>query len=90
MPFSDAKTPPEDVFERFLAIVERPENRPVLLHCEQGFHRTGILAAAYRIRCCGWPIDRALEEMRALGFDPHESKRRGLYDALLCWATPTD
>jgi protein tyrosine/serine phosphatase len=86
MPFSDAASPPGDVFDRFLALVARPQRRPVLVHCEQGFHRTGILCAAYRIRACGWPVERALEEMRAFGFDFERPKRRPLLDALRAWA----
>jgi uncharacterized protein (TIGR01244 family) len=86
MPFSDAATPPADVFERFLALVAQPERCPVLVHCEQGYHRTGILCAAYRLRVCGWPLDSVLAEMRAAGFDFDRPKRRPLYDALLTWA----
>jgi protein tyrosine/serine phosphatase len=86
MPFSDAATPPADVFARFLAVVADPARRPVLVHCEQGFHRTGILCAAYRIAACGWPLERALEEMRAGGFDFERAKRRLLLDALRGWA----
>ena len=86
MPFSDAATPPADVFERFLTLVAEPTRRPVLVHCEQGFHRTGILCAAYRIRACGWALEQALEEMRAYGFDFERAKRRPLLDALRVWA----
>lgn len=86
MPFSDAATPPAQVFDRFLAIVAQPERRPVLVHCEQGFHRTGILCAAYRIRVCGWTIEQALDEMRSFGFDSERPKRRPLLDALRAWA----
>lgn len=87
MPFSDAATPPADVFERFLTLVAEPTRRPVLVHCEQGFHRTGILCAAYRIRACGWALEQALEEMRAYGFDFERAKRRPLLEALRVWAT---
>lgn len=87
MPFSDAATPPADVFARFLDILEQQGRRPVLVHCEQGFHRTGLLCAAYRIRLCHWPLDRALDEMRHFGFDFDRLKRRPLLDALLAWAT---
>lgn len=90
MPFSDAAVPPADVFDRFLAIMEQPDRRPVLVHCEQGFHRTGILVAAYRVRVCNWPLEHALEEMRAFGFDFDRPKRRPLLDALSGWATPSD
>ncbi|MCK4340545.1 MAG: dual specificity protein phosphatase family protein [Phycisphaerae bacterium] len=88
MPFSDAAAPPPDVFDRFLTLVQQPERRPVLVHCEQGFHRSGILCAAYRIRVGGWPIERAVEEMRAHGFDSERAKRQPLLDALIAWARP--
>jgi len=86
MPFSDAAVPPADVFNRFLDIVRQPANHPVLLHCEQGFHRTGILCAAYRIRVDQWPIDKVVDEMRSYGFDIDRPKRRPLLNALLRWA----
>lgn len=85
MPFSDAAAPPANVFDRFLEIVRQPARCPVLVHCEQGFHRTGILCAAYRLRVCNWPLERALEEMRACGFDFERPKRRPLLDALRAW-----
>jgi protein tyrosine/serine phosphatase len=86
MPFSDKSLPPADVFERFVQIVRDPARQPVLVHCEQGFHRTGILCAAYRIAVCGWTLERALEEMRVGGFDPSDEKRRALREALIEWA----
>ena len=62
VPFSDADLPPADVFERFLTILRDPARLPVLVHCEQGFHRTGILVAAYRIGMQGWPLEGAMAE----------------------------
>ena len=85
MPFSDAATPPADVIDRFLAIVREPANRPVLVHCEQGFHRTGILAAAYRISAEGWPLERAIAEMERMGFQMDRAKRMPLVEALREW-----
>jgi protein tyrosine/serine phosphatase len=86
MPFSDARTPPADVFERFLSILRDPSNHPVLVHCEQGFHRTGILVAAYRMGVQGWALEQAREEMVGSGFEIHATKRRTLVDALEAWA----
>lgn len=86
MPFSDKSRPPADIFVRFLEIIRNPVNRPVLVHCEQGFHRTGILAAAFRIGVQGWSVERALEEMARLGFEPRE-KRQSLRQALMDWAS---
>ncbi|MBU0640421.1 MAG: tyrosine-protein phosphatase [Planctomycetes bacterium] len=86
IPFSDAQVPPADVFDRFIELVRRPENQPLLVHCEQGYHRTGILCAAYRVALGGWPLPRALDEMRDAGFELRHGKRRPLYDALCTWA----
>lgn len=86
LPFSDVSAAPQEVFDRFLRVVEDPAARPVLLHCEQGFHRTGILVAAYRVRLCGWSVDRAVQEMNAAGFETANPKRRPVLEAFLQWA----
>lgn len=87
LPFSDAASPPADVFERFLAIVRDEAARPVLVHCEQGFHRTGVLCAAHRVAVEGWSLETALAEMERLGYEIGRAKRRPLLDALRAWAT---
>ena len=84
MPFSDSRSFSEELFDRFLRIVEDKENRPVLVHCEQGFHRTGVLVAAYRIAHCGWSFEKALKEMQAGGFELRQ-KRAPLIKALQAW-----
>jgi protein tyrosine/serine phosphatase len=90
MPFSDKSLPPADVFDRFLAVLRDPARRPVLVHCEQGFHRTGILVAAYRIGVLGWPVERAVAEMEESGFEAANPKRQSLRDALLNWAARSE
>lgn len=89
MPFSDAAAPPAEVFDRFLSIVRDPARRPVLVHCEQGFHRTGVLCASYRVVVGGWTLERALAEMAALGFELERDKRRPLLDALQAYLAAT-
>ncbi len=56
--------------EEFLAVMDDPNNYPVLLHCHAGLHRTGVLAAIYRMEYQGWTAERAWQEMRAHGFGP--------------------
>lgn len=89
MPFSDSDSADAEIFERFLRIVADPANYPVLVHCEQGLHRTGVLSAAYRVAVQRWPIDRALRELDRLGYDVERAKRRPLLDAFLDWARTT-
>lgn len=86
MPFSDKAAPPRDVFDRFVAVLRDSSSHPVLVHCEQGFHRTGVLCAAYRMACEGWPLDRALDELETLGFETGREKRRPLLEAFREWA----
>ncbi len=86
LPFSDSSAAPAWVFEQFLDVVRQPECRPVLVHCEQGFHRSGLLCAAYRVRCSGWPLEQAIEEMETYGFQLGRAKRRPLLDAFFQWA----
>lgn len=86
LPFSDEDAPPPHVFDRFVDIVRDPVHHPVLVHCEQGFHRTGILCGAYRIALQQWTLAQALDEMQALGFEAGRAKRMPLLDAFRTWA----
>lgn len=90
LPFSDAATPPAEVFDRFLAIARSSQHWPVLVHCEQGFHRTGVLCAAYRVRVGGWAVEQALEELQRLGFELHRAKRQPLLEALRAYLSAAE
>jgi protein tyrosine/serine phosphatase len=57
-----------EVIEEFLAVMDDPANYPVLLHCRAGLHRTGCLAAVYRMEYEGWTPYQAIAEMKANGF----------------------
>jgi protein tyrosine/serine phosphatase len=54
--------------DQFLAIMDDPANYPVLIHCKAGLHRTGVMAAVYRMEYQGWTPEAALYELRAHGF----------------------
>ena len=54
---------------RFLSVVSDSSQRPVFIHCRRGKDRTGAMSAIYRIQAGGWPKDKALREMLALGFN---------------------
>ena len=60
---------PDDQVSAFFQCVDDPENRPVLVHCAAGRHRTGYLCALYRIERQGWTVQKAVEEMLSFGFD---------------------
>lgn len=57
--------------DRFLALLDDPSSYPVLLHCKAGLHRTGVLAAVYRMEYQGWSREQAWWELRENGFGDH-------------------
>ncbi len=54
--------------DEFLAVMDDERNYPVLFHCRAGLHRTGCLAAVYRMEYQGWTPEEAWHELRAHGF----------------------
>lgn len=55
-------------FEAFFQLMDDPTNYPVVLHCAGGKHRTGSLAALYRLEYDRWSIEKTLAEMYAFDF----------------------
>ena len=58
----DADLPTDKQLKLFLDTVNNPANQPVLVHCEYGRSRTGVMVAAYRIKSSGWSAEKAIEE----------------------------
>ena len=63
--------PEEEDAVRFLQIVTDPAKTPVLVHCQHGADRTGIMVALYRVAVEGWAKEVALCEMTQGGFGFH-------------------
>jgi tyrosine-protein phosphatase SIW14 len=59
--------------EEFLRIMDNPGNYPVLIHCQAGLHRTGVLVALYRMEYEGWSVSRAMRELKGSGFGEYYS-----------------
>jgi protein tyrosine phosphatase (PTP) superfamily phosphohydrolase (DUF442 family) len=55
---------------KFLAIVAKPANQPVFVHCRQGADRTGTLVGIFRIMHDHWTFSEAYNEMRKHHFKP--------------------
>ncbi len=64
----DGKYARPPAVDEFLKLMDDPSAYPILFHCKAGLHRTGILAAIYRMEYQGWTHQQAYEELRANGF----------------------
>ncbi len=70
---------------RFLQIVTDPRRAPVLVHCQHGADRTGIMCAIYRVAVQGWKKEEAISEMKEGGFGFH-----GIWKNLPKWFEKLD
>jgi len=53
--------------QRFLDLVGKKENQPVLIHCAQGVRRTGMFVAAYQESVEGVDKEKVKAEMPTFG-----------------------
>ncbi len=72
-----ASRPEEADIVRFLKIATDPNKTPVLVHCQHGADRAGLMCAVYRIAVQNWPKERAIQEMTRGGFG-FRQRRGGL------------
>ena len=61
----------EDVIKALAAIRKAETAGPVLLHCQHGADRTGLITALYRVLYQGWTKAAALDEMEHGAFGYH-------------------
>ncbi len=66
-----AWSPEEADAVAFLRIVTDPKNAPVLVHCQHGADRTGLMCALYRVAVQGWTKAAAIKEMEIGGYGFH-------------------
>ena len=68
MPLSAFTVDLDDV-RAFLILATDPRRQPILLHCQHGADRTGLMVAAYRVVVDDWTKEEAIAEMTTGGFD---------------------
>ena len=61
----------DDVVKALRAIRRADKEGPVLLHCQHGADRTGLVSAMYRMVFQGWTREQALEELQSGDFGYH-------------------
>lgn len=54
--------------DRILAMLARPELRPLFIHCKYGEDRTGMVVGIYRVEKQGYSPEEAYQEMMDFGF----------------------
>lgn len=60
--------PSDEIFVRFLKVVEDNPGKKIFVHCRTGVDRTGMAIASYRMAEEGWSADEAMKEMQLFGF----------------------
>lgn len=69
-----ADTPPTvEQIKKFISVVNDPSMTPVIVHCEMGVIRTGMMVAAYEIEALKEPNEKVLNELPMFG---HTFERR--------------
>ena len=59
-----------EAYDEALRVLEDETRLPALMHCARGTHRTGAVAAAYRVGVQGWAPEDAMAEMPRYRFRP--------------------
>ena len=77
--------PEEKEIIRFLRLVAEESAGPVLVHCQHGADRTGLMCAVYRVAVQNWSKEEALKEMTEGGYNFH-----GVWQNLLRWFDKLD
>lgn len=79
-----AETPPTPAqLEEWLALFDDEQNLPILVHCEYGVIRTGMMVAAYEIEKLGHTGEQALADLPRFGHDINEPRRKPMRDFVL-------
>jgi protein tyrosine/serine phosphatase len=77
--------PEEEDIVRFLRLVADESRGPILVHCQHGADRTGMMCAIYRVAIQRWSKEEALQEMTEGGYNFH-----GICGNLITWFNQLD
>jgi len=61
----------EDMVAALKALRNVEQDGPVLIHCQHGADRTGLVSALYRVLYQGWTKEQALDELEHGGYGFH-------------------
>jgi len=78
LPISDRKPTSDESVRAIMQVLEAATTeRPVLVACQGGRHRTGLAIALYRMRVQGWFGGQAFDEAKKRGFYDHGHEEFG-------------
>jgi protein tyrosine phosphatase (PTP) superfamily phosphohydrolase (DUF442 family) len=58
------QVPPPENIQAVLDLLDHPDNLPILVHCEHGVGRTGVITGVYRMEYDDWDAEAVLREAR--------------------------
>ena len=73
----------QDQIRAWLRIMDDPANLPVLVHCQHGVIRTGMMVAVFQVARRGVLPEQAYEDMPRFGHDFDRPWRRPIRDLIL-------
>jgi protein tyrosine/serine phosphatase len=73
LPMNTGFPPRDEVLGAWLALIGTPDRQPMLVHCEYGVIRTGIMVAIYEVERLGLSTAEALGRFEWFGRDAPEA-----------------
>lgn len=73
LPMHTGFPPDQATHEAWLGLIEDPVAQPILVHCQYGVLRTGIMVAIYQIERLGLSSEQALERFERFGHEFSET-----------------
>jgi protein tyrosine/serine phosphatase len=71
VPMNAMRITNEQIISALTLIVAHQGEGPILVHCQHGADRTGVVIAMYRIIYQGWSKQQAIDEMKNGGYNFH-------------------
>jgi protein tyrosine/serine phosphatase len=72
LPMHTGHPPSDDVLERWLELIDDETRQPILVHCEHGVIRTGMMVSVYDIEKLGRSREEVLADFELFGSDLEE------------------
>jgi protein tyrosine/serine phosphatase len=83
MPMVPETPPSDEQLASWLALIDDPNNHPVLVHCKHGVVRTGMMVAVYEVEYLDRENRDILEDIPMFGHDLYVPHRKPMRDFIL-------